>query len=195
MIAIIIIGIVIYLLLLLEWIYRSGFIHAEYSRKIAHVLACCIAAAASQILSRDVFIYINILFVVIFLYIRWKKILVSIEGVDRFTYGSVCLPLGFIVIGIFLYSRVYEMLIGLAIVGIADTCAGFVRYRFKLPKSSWIAFVIVWVCSFATSRFIFGNIQSLLIASLVSMAEVLSGYGTDNLTIPLVYALLVYFFK
>lgn len=196
------------LIALVEWIHRSLNIHAEYTRKMAHVLSCLSSLLFLYVFTTPVFVGIIAFVFTIVLYLgKRRMVLTGLEEIGRDSKGSYLLPPAiFISFSIALYldnPRVF--ILSMLITGISDPLAGLSGKMF--PKTRPLSLFgtlhlsksLTGLLLFFTSAFLITGIvlysyqyrdsqlwmRSLAVALLTSMAEMLSPGGTDNLTVPL----------
>lgn len=196
------------LIALVEWIHRRLKIHAEYTRKMAHVLSCLSSLLFLYVFSSPVFVGIIAFVFTIVLYLGKRRMLLTgLEEIGRNSKGSYLLPPAvFISFSIAFYlDNPLLFILSMLITGISDPLAGLSGKMFPntRPLSLWggIKFSksLTGLLLFFTSAFLIAGIvlythqyqdsqlwmRSLAVALLTSVAEILSPGGTDNLSVPL----------
>jgi phosphatidate cytidylyltransferase len=194
-------------LALCERLYRSDRFTAETTRKLAHV-GGGIAAFLAAVLGLRLWQFLTVggLFAVVMVVTGKLNLLRSVHGVARTTLGSCCLPVGLCVCYAAFRALADPVLFwGPALlVTISDPLAAVVgrkwpvgRYRtldgWKTMAGS-VAFLLSAFCILAAVMALWGAapasvalrlFAALTIGAGVALAEALSPYGLDNLTVPL----------
>ncbi len=183
--------IIIIVLLGIEILYRCVKVQVEYSRKIAHLGSCAIALVAHGLIEQHVFIFICLYFAAVFIGIWKYKLLQSVENVSRKTIGSICLPLGLMVLGLTVYDQKQIFTVGVSILAFADTAVGVLRFIAKLPKKNMWGMWVHFLITFAALSFVRPIASAAIIASALTLIELQSGYGTDNFFVPVGYIALL----
>ena len=193
------------LLTFCETLYRKKLLDAEYTRKLAHVLACL--GSLSFLFLFDSHYYplvVGVIFGIFLFLCKRKNWLHSINAVKRDTEGAAFIPLG-----IYLPFLAADLLdnwilfaLPLLLLGISDPAAWFVgsnyakdsthwlKRRFnKTPLGSMAFFVSAFVISLgllALGGYSGGKMLLLacVIALTACVAEILSPRGIDNLSVP-----------
>lgn len=202
-------------ILLSEFLYAKFAFSAEITRKTAHTLATLFSLIF--LTTFQSYWYVVILALVFFLLLVVGKrfqLFQSIFGVQRKTAGSYLLPLA---IGLlFVISKETDnrllFILPILILGISDPLAGLfgtlygdhtrrvVLFHHEFDKTFMgssvfclSAFVITLV---VLPFFAFTGYPLLLaalgVAVLATFVEFISSYGTDNITVPLVLCLVLY---
>ncbi|HLU94761.1 MAG TPA: hypothetical protein VKZ54_11575 [Membranihabitans sp.] len=197
------------LLVLNELNYRYWKLQAEYSRKIAHVLATLATLPFPWLGDIHWFLLGLVTVFVIFMFVSSRtRFLNSIHDVSRKSYGSLFLP-----IAIYLTYLIYTIsgdplmyVLPMTVLSICDPAAAISGMSFQKGNValSWPgrtssktlfgsgAFFIVsclicfgylnWLTDLPLGRVI---VYSMLLSILSTLAELFSWRGSDNITIPL----------
>jgi len=192
------------LLTFCEFLNRKMSVEAEYTRKLSHVAAVLSALFFFPLVFKNVgyALGLSVLFFVALVIANVKKILPSIDNVERKTGGSYFLAFG---IGVTYYISVIlenSMLFTLPmlIFAFSDPLAGLVGGKWIKSKciiggktiagSLTFLFTTLCICllffNSAYHRPMFT--LSLMIAFTATVTELVSTRGTDNFTVPLVVA-------
>lgn len=206
------------ILALSEFVYKKLKIAAEYTRKISHLTATLTSLSFIYVFQSHWFVFGLAVFSFILLFVgKLKNAFRSIEDVPRQTLGSYVLPVGIYIsfaISDFLNDRLLFIL-PILILAISDTTAGIMGVAYQkggnkisvygktLDKTfaGTFAFLIsTFIISFSTFMIYGFDFQRVLILTIaVSIAttitELLSPYGSDNLTIPVVASILLIFLR
>lgn len=206
------------ILALSEFVYKKLKIAAEYTRKISHFTATLTSLSFIYVFQSHWFVFGLAVFSFILLFVgKLKNAFRSIEDVPRQTLGSYVLPVGIYIsfaISDFLNDRLLFIL-PILILAISDTTAGIMGVAYQkggnkisvygktLDKTfaGTFAFLIsTFIISFSTFMIYGFDFQRVLILTIaVSIAttitELLSPYGSDNLTIPVVASILLIFLR
>jgi len=197
-----------------EYLHRHYAINPEYTRKMAHSLSTLASLIfIFTIKSHWYILILGVFFFLLLLAAKRKNIFKSIDAVNRNTAGSYLLPLS--VYAVFYISRTSGnnliFILPILLLGISDPLAGFIGIYFKkhtkkinlfnyqLDKTilgSSVFFISTLVISLITfylfdyelSKLLF---LSIFIAMATTVTELLSPFGTDNLTVPLMTVFLL----
>ena len=168
-------------------------IDPEYTRKIAHILSGLGAIIFSGVISKNEFIFLTFVFLIIFIASYKYNIFKSFHLIKRKSYGEIFYPLSLIVLALFLYDQRLYFMIGILLLAISDAVAGLVGRLFAKDKKTDIGSLAFFIVSFAILLLGFGFVDALLIAIILVVVERISPYGFDNLTIPLSYLVMFSF--
>lgn len=194
----------------LELPIRSGTLTPQTSRRAVHVVVGLMVVATPFLFDRPTIPIMAALVLAGANFILSRRGQVrSLHGIDRKSYGTFYFPLGFaIVAGLFWDRDPVAMLLSILILTFADPLAGWVGQRVKAPSFTLWRDPKTWpgtATMFAASAVIIGAGQHFLAliaggqgwspvelavglplaAAIVTIAEVLSKEGSDNLTVPL----------
>ena len=181
-------------IIIIEIISRTTSLKKSLSRKITHVGASLLVASLSLIIDYKLFIYLGLFFTVSMTFSRYKMPLRSLSDRAEHSYGEIFLPLG-VTISALICTTLNYFICAILIVGFADTAAFYFGRHIKSPKlyknktiaGSFACLVIIFIISL----FITSGMKSLLIAAILTIGELLSPRGSDNLSLP-VLASIVY---
>ncbi len=201
-------------------IYLSEYLHShfnissEYTRKFAHSLATLSSLIFLVAIKSHWFIFIlGLFFFLLLLTANRLKLFGSIHAVKRKTGGSYLLPIAIYTVFYISRSAGNDLLFILPILllGISDPLAGLAGYSYrhriksitifkqKLDKTILgsgvfflstliISIITLYLWDYGFPKFV---LFSLVISAVMTLTELLSPYGTDNLTVPLMTALLL----
>lgn len=198
---------------LTELIYHKFHINAEITRKIAHVLGSL--SSLSFLLLFNSHWYVLIIGVAFFLLLfisKLKGIYSSIDSIERKSIGSYLLAVS--IYNIFLISELAEdklyFVLPLLILGISDPMAGLVGTSFKKARQIKIlsmifqktyigsitffisTFVLTFIFDFKDENILF---VGFYFAFPLTLIEIISNRGLDNLTVPLFASFLIWTIK
>jgi len=189
---------------------------SEFMRKAVHVIVGILVILSPFIFESQ---YPPLLLAFIFLILNGMaikyKFLPAIHNTERKTYGTVYFPLTFMVLCITSWHHPVTFIVALSILTFADTIAAiWGKFRSKSPKlalwhdkksvagstamflSSFIIIlsITIFFSWFTSSMSIISPINVFLIALITSIGatigEAISSKGSDNLTAPLLTAIL-----
>jgi dolichol kinase len=197
-----------YLLLLgaiiffINWLAKKEIINKQHARKATHTLTGILAFSFPFLLTKPQIIILSAVFVVIMSVAKLKKILV-LNTVERKTWGEVYFPASVgICAFIGLPHNLNAYLIAILCLTFADTAANIVGNIASLKvikigtqtKSigGTLACIIITFIIFALFHPLNNNawLSILFVSILIGLIEMLSIYGTDNLTVPVSATLL-----
>lgn len=176
----------------LEFLHRTRKYSSELLRRVAHLASSVVASIFSLFLTPPFFIAALCFFFLFILFSRRKKVLNHIHRVSRSTIGEELLPLGFITSYLIAGDNQNIYIPAFLIVGLADPMTGIVMEKYKKRIIGLLVFILVSI--FILLFFKLSLIYVFIIAIVVALVERISGYGTDNLTIPITVALLLRLF-
>lgn len=180
--------------ILLELVQRKFKLNTEYTRKVAHVLSAIAAIIASNYLSKPEFITITIIFLFLFILSYYFRILKSIHYNSSPThknYGEVLYPLSIILIAQFLYEDKILFILGLLILGISDSMAWLGGKIAKKNHKTILGSLLYFITTLIILATVVDIIPSLIISLALTIVERYSTKGSDNITVPIAYILLV----
>ena len=199
----------ILLLTFCEFLNRKMKVGTEYTRKLSHIAAVFCAMLFPYLFQNVGYVLVlSGLFFVMLVIARRKRIIPSVDNVERKTGGSYFLTLG-ICIPYYL-SVVFEnpvsFMLPMLIFAISDPLAGLVGSKWikskRIINNKTIAGSLAFLFSSLVICMLYFNYVhdkpvialSLMIAVATSVTELLSGRGTDNFTVPLVACVILLFF-
>ena len=187
-----------------EFIRKRVGVHNEYSRKTYHVVHAILFGLAPFLVSYQIIIGLELLLFLEMLIIRRFKLLPWLYDVGRVSWGDFFTVAGVVLIAL-LRPDPWVFLAAMLHLGLADTVAALVGKRFG-KSTSYKVFgqtksLIGSLAFYAMSLFItyialhYTPLQHhslsvlLLLPPLVTLAENLSPFGSDNFIIPAVVVL------
>lgn len=178
------------LLIIIEILSRRFKLPAEWIRRVSHLLAALFTVYLSFYLDSSFLLTILAIFSVVIFTSRLLKIFNHIHAVSRPTIGEELLPIGFIAAYLISNGQSTIFIPSILVVGIADPITGIMMQKWKKHFWGIVIFTVVTVVIvllFTNSTLITASI----IAFSVALVERISPYGTDNLSIPAITALLL----
>lgn len=206
---IVLMGGLMLILWLSEYLHKTQLLRTEYTRKLAHVLGS---------LSSLIFIYIfdsfwyvvgiGVFFFSLLLIGKRKSIFNSIDGIKRKSSGSFLLPIA--ICGLFIVANVKGddllFVLPILVLGISDSLAGVFGIRFEQHTSKVVLFGRVLEKTYLGSAVFFwsallisiavlnayhlsfaqATTLALVIAISSMIVELISTRGFDNIWVPLV---------
>jgi dolichol kinase len=197
-----------------EYLHKHYAINPEYTRKMAHSIATLSSLIFIYTIKSHWYILIlGLFFFVLLLVAKRMKLFNSIDAVNRKTGGSYLLPVSVYIVFYIASTSGNNLLFILPILllGISDPLAGFIGTYFRnrinkitlfnylldktiLGSSVFfmstliISLITLYLFDYELSKLLF---LSILIAVTTTVTELLSPYGTDNLTVPLITVMLL----
>lgn len=178
----------IIVLLGMEIVSKRFHVQPELTRKAAHVIIGIIAVLG--FLEGPLWLYavsVSALTGIVFVSLR-KRLLSSLHGVKRPTFGELFLPLGLLAPLPFTLDAPEIYITSILVMTLADSFAGLVGFYTKQRTKSIRGSVVFLGVAFGIILLAAGIpwTQALLVAVIATGVERFSNYGSDNLTIPLV---------
>lgn len=185
--------------IILETVKRTTDIRSDFTRKAAHVGSAILVMIFYHFLSQKEFVISTSFFVITFCIFYATKFLKSIHLENQKTIGEILYPVSLVILGIFFYDNAFAMLSSVAVMGFADAASGLYNLKHKKDtfKGSVLFFFITIIILITSYLFFLGTLPilaltKLLIISLtITAAEHFTGFGTDNLSVPLLCAVLL----
>lgn len=186
----------------INWLAKNGFLNNQSARKLTHTITGIVACTFPLFLSSLQIVILSVIFVLFMTLAKLGKMLV-LNNVERTTWGEVYFPAG-VGISAFLAlpQNVNAYFVGILCLTIADTIANIVGNLLPLKvikignqKKSLgglIACIIMTSIIFALFFPLLGSSWYLILlaAIIVGFVEVISIYGIDNLTVPVIATIL-----
>lgn len=190
-------------LLTVEITKRKLSLSPSITRRVSHIGAALIATVSPLFISKNLIVIACLGFAVVMFLSRRTSFFSSIHPIKRKTFGEVFLPLGeAFSAAIFLPHAVSAFQYGVLVMGLSDAFAGFVGEKygrhqiniFNNKKSLEGSLVFLLATILLTFLFI-PNLgpHLILIPLILTFAELLLGFGMDNLVIPILAAFLLHF--
>lgn len=207
-----------FLLVATELIYRRLGLTGEITRKFAHFTATLSTITFPYLFDDHWYVLaLSVFFFVVLFLSRHGTNLKSIHDISRKSIGSYLLPVSIYITFLIslLIGNKFVFILPMLILAISDPLAGILginlkNYNHKIKlfgfktNKTWLGSGSFLVSSFIISiialyfnRMVFDAKTfwlALSIAVLGTLAEMLSGWGTDNLTIPMSVLLLLVLF-
>ncbi|MFW6257294.1 MAG: phosphatidate cytidylyltransferase [Prolixibacteraceae bacterium] len=207
-----------FLLVTTELIYRRLGLTGEITRKFAHFTATLSTITFPYLFDDHWYVLaLSVFFFVVLFLSRHGTNLKSIHDISRKSIGSYLLPVSIYITFLIsiLIGNKFIFILPMLILAISDPLAGILginlkNYNHKIKlfgfktNKTWLGSGSFLVSSFIISiialyfnRMVFDAKTfwlALSIAVLGTLAEMLSGWGTDNLTIPMSVLLLLVLF-
>lgn len=186
--------------LILELIKRKTNISINITRKIAHIGSAIFSIFFYFFLSKVEFVLITSIFSIIFFISYKAKFLKSIHINDYRTLGEIFYPVSLVILGILFFNNKFIMITSIAIMGFADAISGLYNVKFNKNtlKGSLIFFLITFTIISTTYLIYFNDpigtiilLKFLLISIIISSVEHYSNYGLDNLSVPILSAIIL----
>ncbi|HEX5798297.1 MAG TPA: hypothetical protein VFX79_02985 [Candidatus Saccharimonadales bacterium] len=182
-------------LLIFEAISRQYKVSAELTRKSIHVLSAVVIAYMTLFLSLNEIAFISVLFFLLLAVTHRYRIWKSIHSIKRDSYGEVMFAVGVILAALLAQEeRIFACAV--LVMGVSDTVAAVIGQHYTKahkilgPKTleGSIGFFLITV--FLLGAFGVASIYTAFaIASLVTIAELMSRNGWDNIAVPLLVVL------
>jgi len=176
------------LFVMLEFLRSKYKVTTEITRKIAHVASGLCAIGYSYWLSNMEFFVVLLIFISFFLFNAKFQLVPSITDVSRRSIGDVLFPVGLLVLSYYLYDDKLLFSIGVAVLAVPDTIVGLYGYYFYKSKANLLRVLMyISVCTLLLINTPLAGVHFLFLAILLSITEMISPFGTDNLTVPAIY--------
>ena len=184
-----------------EMLRRKRAVEGETTRRLVHVVGSLLAIPLPVLLGRPLGITVAVAFAAVQAWSRHRRLLMSVHGVDRATYGEIAFPLGIALVAV-LADTFAQYAFGVLVLGLADPAAGIVGQRLGRPMPRWpaakslagsaafLAVTVLLAAVFARSAIDVPVRPLALLASglVVTAVESVIGLGLDNLAVPSVAA-------
>ncbi len=188
-----------------EVLQRVKNLHAESARKSIHVLGGLGCILFPTLLDSWVSVLIVASFFAIFFFFGEKyKLLKSLSGVTRKSYGSVLFPISILLLFIISGGEIWIYCSSLLVLVLSDSAAAITGVKYGMAKfmvtdkqkkslEGSLAFFVISLIVITLSIFLLSDftfLPSLLTAVLMSLlltgVEAISVHGSDNILLPLV---------
>ena len=193
-----------------EFLWKKRILKGEFARKYVHILCASYVAFWPYFLPRLQIVILGLLFIVVLVVVKKLKLFKSIRAVQRANYGEIWYALG-ICIAALVFGSNLIFTFAILQMALADGFAAVVGVALKrkanifkfngLKKSqagsltffgiSFILNITYWAIftNFGTNFGALGvthlAIYSVISASFLTIAEVISPRGSDNIIIPI----------
>jgi len=183
-----------------ELFYKLG-IRGELTRKIVHVLCGLVVVLLPLVWNLPHTLFVGLLFTVILVWSEKKKLLKSVNAINRPTIGGSLFALGLSVSAAISWSNPLAFQVSALILTISDTAAWLAGRGYlgvQKPKNYLVSgifglsalcvlILIGSIAGFLTWNYLLGCLISVVILSAV---EFNSPLGSDNFFVPVVAAIL-----
>ena len=199
---------IFYLILLIALIFiinyfaKKEFVNKQFARKLTHIVTGIVVSTFPFLLTPIYIWILSIVFVVMMAISKLKKILV-LNNVERVTWGEVYFPASVgICAFISLPQNTNAYFVGILSLTFADTAANIVGRLFPIKiinigsqtKSIGGMLACILMVFLIISLFYGFTNNSLIyivaISIIIGFVELISIYGLDNITVPIVATLL-----
>lgn len=202
--------VVVFPLLISEYLWRKKVIKSESARKIVHIFGGCVVASLPFWLSYNWIIFLSSGVIVLSVLNYQHRLFKAGLSISRRSYGDFCFGVGVLAVAL-LKPAPWIFAIAILHVALADGFAAVIGMRFA--KKSYMVFghkkSVIGTLTFAGLSFIcvlvglsfrhdatYLVLPALLTVPIVTAGvENISGYGTDNFTLPLTVLLLLSIFR
>jgi phytol kinase len=188
-------------LVLAEYLFRGHKIKNEDSRKLIHIFVASFVATWPFYMTYHYIELISLAFFVVIVLSRYLKVFQSIHKVGRKSMGDILFPISILISALLAPSRLVFVVVMLNI-GLADGLAAIVGVRLgkhtKKAKfghtKSFAGSLTFFIVALAILLFIkvfpihlnhLGWPMVAILPLATALIENLSGYGSDNITVPL----------
>lgn len=203
LIAVIIIGIILFVS---EYLWHKTHLKGEFARKFVHIIAGSFIAFFPLWLSYGWIMVLAVGFIAANLVNRYSTVFHAIHAIKRKTWGDILLGLGIFICAA-IRPEPWLFVTAILYVSLADGLAAVVGKRFgkrhykifdhvKTPIGSLAFFltsiVIILGIGVAAGELSHFSVPALLIflPLTATLLENVSGYGTDNITLPIAVILI-----
>lgn len=178
----------------------------EDARKTYHIVHALIVGAAPFLISYNALIVLELLLLAVMIFVRRFKLFTWLYQVGRLSWGEYFGAIGVVLIALLTPNK-WVFLAAMLHLGIADAAAALIGKRYgknhqftvfgqikSLPGSAafFASSLVIMTLVIITSQTGGGNVFfMLLLPPLITLAEVVSPFGTDNFVIPVAVVLLL----
>jgi len=183
-------------LVIIEVMKRRFNISAEYTRRAAHIVIGTMGILGY--LLGPVWLYavvVGALFIVL-LALRKGSILSSITGVKRKSFGDILLPVGLLAaIPLTLHNPIYYI-VSISVMVYADSLCGIMSDVREKPAHTLTGSLVFMLATFIIVAVFteIGWLHILWISLTLTVVELCSKRGSDNLTLPIAAGLILLLF-
>lgn len=180
------------ILILIELIVRKGAMPSKISRRLAHLASGLFSLFMWLEFSPAVFLVCTGLLIVVIAISYAKRALRSIHNVERKTHGEIYLPVGIFITYLIAHEHPDVFVPAILIMTFSDVVSGVISdWRDKGRASRWgsVGFLLTTL----TILLIIGisPMAATSLALILMAVELISPYGSDNLTIPITASILL----
>lgn len=183
-----------FLLGMLEWITTRYNIPKAHSRKAVHITSALLIVALCIVFDWKIFIYLGIIFFFALSILRYIHPLKSLSDRSHVSYGDVVFPVGVSLAALISTSEM-DFITTILILGISDTLAYYIGTLFKsktlINQKTLYGSLGFLVSSFILLLTVISPFSAFYIALILTLTEILSTKGLDNLSVPVLAAILL----
>lgn len=176
--------------LILDRLRRRYLLSQFAARKILHMGSALGAILAVFLLDKSLYLLTALIFFLLYTSLKIFKKLQAIEIPHELNFGEPLYPLSLVLMAGLLWTNRNLHLTGILLLGFPDALAAIADYylpRYKQIIKSSVYFLSAVVILTFSLPFPIG----FVIAVLLTLTELVSTHGWDNLTVPIVYCLLI----
>jgi phytol kinase len=181
----------------IEVLSRKASLSIEVSRKMAHILAGVSAASLPFIMSFTHIVALSLLFLIVMLLSRKKRVFRSIHDVKRQSYGELFFPLTIAITAQF-FPNIHAYIFGILVMALGDGLAGLLGSRFGKTKyrswttnKSYLGSTVFFITTVLVGCVFTHNYMIIAVAFILTCVEAMSVRGLDNLLLSPIGALLL----
>lgn len=193
-----------------EWLRRRRGYTVDFTRKVVHISAGMTALFLLAFRSRWIALIPPVSFIFINALSYWKGAFQAMETGERWRLGTIYFPLSFAVIAYLLWDARALLVAALMPMTWGDALAAVVgsrwgRHPFRVPggtrslEGSAVFLLTAWLATALPLALLPGSPfpgataawVGLIVAAATAAVEAVSPWGTDNLTVPAVSALIL----
>lgn len=109
--------------------------------------------------------------------------------------GENLYPIGLLLIAHFLYIDKPKFIVGVFILALSDALASMIGKKFDPFSKTLVGSLVHFIVTLILLLFVLPLPLAIPFAAALSFVENISGYGLDNLTVPLTYVILLILLK
>lgn len=175
----------------IEIIKRKYSIPTEISRKVIHIGSGFGALYWAKYISQFEFMIACSTFIILFLGLRKRRLLTALYPETWKTYGEITYVVGLMVLAFFYYENPHIFLLGVLIMMIPDSLAGLVHHFIDKPYRKHYHMMFYFISTAIIVYFFLPVFSILPFVIVLTLTEYYSGYGLDNLTVPVAFVVLM----
>lgn len=181
-------------LILIKYLNTKGVLNHFSSRKILHVTSSFGAVLATFLLTQYGYIFVSFLFAVIYILFYFRKNLHFITHESFQSFGAPLFPISLMLMAVFLWKVQLVHIVGILVLGIPDTVGAneeLSAIEQSTHQAKRIKLLVYFIFCAAFLLVILPIHLALFSALAITMVEHYSTKGSDNLTVPLTYVLII----
>lgn len=181
-----------------ELLCRQKKLSRPNARKVIHVGVCFIVALLTVLfVDYKIFVLPGMVFCGLMFISRYILKLESLSDRQESSFGEVFLPLG-VAISALLSSNEQYFVGSMLILGIADTSAYYFGRKIKSPEiflgKTLVGSIACLATTFIICVFVVPVPDAIAVSFAVSLCELISPYGSDNLILPIILPVMTLLF-